>query len=63
MDSTRKEIESKLNSKLVPKILSELSSELVPKLLSKLHSELGLIQSLELGPEFKSEINQMIDNG
>jgi hypothetical protein len=63
MDSTRKEITSKLDSELVPKLISEVSSKLVSKLLSELSSELGLIQSLELWPELKSEINQMITHG
>jgi hypothetical protein len=63
MNSTRKELKSKLDSELYSKISSELRSIFV-KNNSPQHAQVfNPILCNELGSELNIEINQMIDNG
>jgi hypothetical protein len=63
MDSTRKEITSKLDSELYSKISSELRSVFVKNNPPKYAQVFNPIFFNELGSELYTEINQMINNG
>ncbi len=63
MESTRKEIESEINSKLYRKISSELRSIFVKNNPPEYAQELNPILLTEIGIELNIEINQMIENG